>query len=295
MKKFNSLKYKLLFFVVMSLPLYLNLFGQDTRGNPVEIYFTDNGNQIHGWLYKSQAASPSSTIILLHGSIGRDGDVFNFGESLSKEGFNVITFNYPGAWQSEGSRTDESALSSVQSAINFAKSESFIQSYESDTADIVLVGYSYGGAMALLASVKDKTIKKVVTVAGGDLSVTASKIEANPEFRESFQQMIDRIRLNPDVMRGDSGEAYVESLLKNRDKYSLKRYSEKLVEKSLLLIVGWLDYTAKIEDNMLPLYRELLNRGANDVKIIAFETDHQITGEQKNITEIIISWLKKDE
>ena len=41
--------------------------------------------------YKGEGNGPFPTLILLHGSVGRDGDIFNLGQSLSNEGYNVLT------------------------------------------------------------------------------------------------------------------------------------------------------------------------------------------------------------
>jgi len=295
MDKLSSIKYKVLFLALLVIHSYSDLIGQNTASNPIEIHFTDNGNQTHGWFYKAIGNGPFSTVILLHGSIGRDGDIFNLGENLSKEGFNVMTFNYPGTWKSEGNKTDESALVSVQSAINFAKSEYSVQSFEVDTSDIVLLGYSYGGGMALLGSVFDSTIKKVITVALGDLSLTAEQLERNTSARNSFEQKVDGVLSNPSVARGTSGKEYVELLLKNRDKYNLKKYSEELAQKKLLFLVGWLDNFKKIENDVIPLYRELQSKGATNIDIVSFKTDHRFLNVQTELTDTIINWLRKKE
>ncbi len=288
------IKYKVLLLGLLILHSQTGLFGQGKERNPIEIQFTDNGNQMHGWFYKAFGNGPFSTVILLHGSVGRDGDIFDLGENLSIEGFNVMTFNYPGAWKSEGVRTDESALKSVQSAINFAKLASSIHSFRVDTSDIILIGYSYGGGMALLGSVISPSIEKVITIAGGDLSVTADQLENNPDARNYFEGMVDGILSNPFMARGTSGKEYVELLLKDRDKYNLKGYSEQLAKKKLLLLVGWLDHTKRIENDMLPLYRELQSKGAKNVRIKAFETDHSFSNVETELCETIINWLREN-
>jgi pimeloyl-ACP methyl ester carboxylesterase len=293
MKKLRIIKFKVLLIAFLISLCASELFGQNTTINPTKINFSHNGNQLHGWFYKAQGNGPFSTVILLHGSVGQDGDIFNLGKILSKEGFNVMTYNYPGSWRSEGNRTDDSALGSVQSAINFVKSDYSIQSFETDTSDIILIGYSYGAGMALLASTFDSSVKKVITIALGDLSLTAEQLEKNPNARNSFEQMVDGILSNPIVGRGNTGKKYVEELIKNKDKYDIKRYAEELAKKKLLFLVGWLDNDKRIENDVLPLYRELQSKGAKNVEISAFETNHRFLNVQKEFTETIINWLKE--
>lgn len=295
MKKLKIKKCKVLLITFLISLGTSELFGQNTTINPTEINFSHNGNQLHGWFYKAQGNGPFSTVILLHGSVGQDGDIFNLGESLSKEGFNLMTYNYPGSWKSEGNVTHESSLGSVQSAINFVKSEYSRRSFETDTSDIILLGWSYGGGMALLASTYDSTIKKVITIALGDLSLTAEHLNTDQEARSSFEQMVDGIQSNPSVARGTTGQKYVEEMINNRDKYDIKRYSEELAKKKLLFLVGWLDNYKRMEIDVLPLYRELQSKGAKNVKIYAYETNHYFVNVQKEFTETIIDWLRKNE
>lgn len=294
MKKLRIIKNKVLLIALLISLGALGLFGQNTTINPTEINFSHNGNQLHGWFYKAQGNGSFSTIILLHGSVGQDGDIFNLGVSLSKEGFNVMTYNYPGLWKSKGNITHESSLSSVQSAIIYVKSEYSMQVFMTDTSDIILLGYSYGGGMALLGSTFDSSINKVITIALGDLSLTAEKLDKNPNVRNSFEQMIDRILTNPSVGRGTTGKEYVEEILNNRAKFDIKRYSDELAKKKLLFLVGWLDNYKRMENDVLPLYRLLKSKGAGNVKIEAFETDHNFSNVQKEFTETIIKWLKEE-
>lgn len=293
MKKLRIIKFKVLLIAFLIWLVTPESFAQNKTINPTEINFSHNGNLLHGYFYKAQGNSPFATVILLHGSVGQDGDIFNLGESLSKEGFNVMTYNYPGFWKSEGKITHESTLSSVQSAINFVKSEYSMQSFETDTSDIILLGYSYGAGMALLASTLDFSIKKVITIALGDLSLTAEQLDKNPNARTSFEQMVNRIQSNPTVGRGTTGKEYVEEMLNDRDKYDIKRYSEELAKKNLLFLVGWQDNRKRMENDVLPLYRELQSKGAKNVEIAAFKTNHEFLNVQKEFTETIINWLKE--
>jgi alpha/beta superfamily hydrolase len=293
MKKSKANFCKVLFLGIMLLHVSSISNSQNDSENQTRISFFHEGDQISGWFYKAQGTGPFSLIILLQGAVGKDGDILNLGRNLSNKGFNVMTFNYPGLWKSEGVRTDEGALRSVKSAINYAKSDSSLSRFNIDTSDIILIGYSYGGGMALLSSAFDESIKKVITIAAGDLFILANKIEENPAIREYYERTVNKILSDPIVARGTSGEEYVETLLENRDKYNLKQYSEILAKKNLLLIGGWLDNAKKIEDELLPIYRELLSKGADNIKIQAFETDHSFVNQEEKLAETILIWLEE--
>ena len=292
--KITTIK-KLLFLVVFVLQSFTLIFGQNKPDDPVSISFNDNGDLLQGWFYKATGDGPFSTAILLQGSVGQDGDFFHLGENLAKNGFNAMTYSYPGAWRSEGLRTDKDALNSVQTAINFLMSKSTIESFEIDTTNIILIGYSYGGGMALLGSALNGRVKKVISIAGGDLSIRAKELEESPEFRQNFEEMIDNFLSNPIMVRGSSGKEYVESMITNKHKFDVKKYAPELAKKDVLLIVGSSDNLVNTETHVMPLYRDLLSHRDGNVSITTFETDHQFTNVQKELNEVIIKWLKKDE
>jgi len=295
MKKTNLLFWAIVF--CLSFILYANKKSnaQETSNPPVKISFTHDNHLLQGWFYEAEGQGPFPTLILLHGSLGRDGDIFDLGRSLSEEGYNVLTYSYPGSWRSEGSKTDLAALESVASAIAFTRLESSVQRFAIDTTDIILAGHSYGGGMALLAAALDPGIHKVIGIASADLYETANELEENRGFQKNFQQMVDRILMNPSMARGTSGKEYVDKMLSDRERYNTVKYAKALAEKDLLLLTGWLDHTKPIEKYALPLYRALQAQGAQNVTILAFNTNHEFYSAQNEMTKAIIDWLKKNE
>ena len=286
---------KVLFPILLVVHGSQQILGQNTQDIPAPIVFDDHGDQIQGWLYKAMGYGPFSTVVLLQGSVGQDGDLFRLGENLAKAGFNAMTYNYPGSWRSEGIRTDKSALSSVQSAINFVMSPSISQLYDIDTTDIILIGYSYGGGMALLGAAHDLRIKKVISIAGGDLSIRAKELQESPELRRNFEQNVEYILSVPEMARGSSGKEYVETMIKNRDEYDIKKYAAELAKKKVFLIAGSLDHMVNKESHILPLYRELHSKGACNISIATFETDHSFANSQNELSDAIVEWLNKVE
>lgn len=133
------------------------------------------------------------------------------------------------------------SLNNVESAIDFIKSDYSIKSFGIDTSKISIIGYSYGGGMALLGSLFDRSVQKVISIAGGDLSVVARMIEESSDYRKFHQQFLDQCMADSTISRGLGGKASHELVLKNRDVYDIKKYADKLAEKDILLPGGWLD------------------------------------------------------
>jgi len=277
--------------------------------NSTPITFISHGVKIKGWFFPATGLGSFPTVILLHGFPGGKGGEYRLGQEMSERGINAFTFNYSGTWESEGVCTDETSLQDVKNAISFLKSDEIVQRFKIDTTKISIVGESYGGGLALLGSLSDPDIRKVVSWAGGDLSVLARMIEQNEEFRKLHEAYLDECMSDSTVIRGIGGRGTHEWLLKDDysllgrgthewllkhgDDYSLVRHAKELAVKDILLIGGWQDQMATIEDHILPLYRALQRNGAESVRIKVFDTDHEFENVREEITNLIVSWIKK--
>ncbi|HPF51332.1 MAG TPA: alpha/beta fold hydrolase [Draconibacterium sp.] len=295
MKKTNLLFFVIVFSLGYILFVNKNTNAQETSDPPLKISFMHDNHRLQGWFYKAEGNGPFPTLILLHGAMGRDGDIFNLGQSLSREGYNVLTYSYPGSWRSEGLKTDRAALESVASAIGFIRSKTTIQEFDIDTTDIILAGHSYGGGMALLGAALDPGIHKVIGIASADLYETANELEQSQERQQNFQQMVDRMLMNPSMARGTTGKEYVDKMISDKERYNTVKYAGVLAEKHILLLTGWLDRMKPIERYALPLYRALQAQGSQNVTIMAFNTNHEFYSAQNEMTKTIIEWLNKME
>lgn len=273
-----------------------NLLSEDEGGAiEVPVTFRSDGSLIQGLFFTAKATEPSPTAILLQGFPGGEGDVFGLGHALSSAGINVFTFNWQGTWKSEGIILPEYSLRDVINALSFLKTAEMIQKFKIDTIQISIIGYSYGGGFAVLGSLHDPNVKKVATIAGGDLSVIANMIEQSEDFRKAHQAMMDECMSDPVVARGLGGKATHEIMIEHRDEYNLIKHAKELSEKDILMIGGWKDQAIRIEDHILPLYRALQENNARKVKIRIFDCTHSFTEVRDELGDTIIAWLKTEE
>jgi dienelactone hydrolase len=273
--------------------LTMSVFEQNSTRASVPITFTSDGFKVKGLFFPAKGSGLFPTVILLYGFPGGKGDLFGLGERMSALGINAFAFNYRGTWESEGLWTPETSLGDVKSAISFLKSYKMIRSFSIDTSDISIVGYSYGGGLALLGSLGDPNVRRVVSIAGGDLNVVARLIKESEEFRKSHQAFLDECMADSTVARGLGGKASHKWLLRHKDDYDLIRHSKELASKAILLIGGWQDQAIPIEDHILPLYRALQKHGAKNLKIVVFDSDHSFENVRDELAELIITWIKK--
>ncbi len=282
-----------IFALTIFITISSSVFAQTITMEPVSVSFISCGSKVQGFFFSALGHGPFPTVILLQGFPGGQGDVLGLGERLSKKEINVFTFNYRGTWESEGLLTPATSLQDAVTAIPFIKTAQMVEKFSIDTSKISIIGYSYGGCFAMLASLSDAQINEVATISGGDLCVIANMIEKDAEFRNSHRAMLDECMSDPSMARGLGGKATHTYLLKHRDDYSLIKHAKELAEKDILLIGGWQDEAIAVEDHILPLYRALQTNNAQHLGIHIFDCGHTFNNVRDELADCIIKWIKE--
>jgi dienelactone hydrolase len=259
---------------------------------PSPVTFESKGANIHAIFYQASGVEPLPTVILCHGFPGNNTDVLGLGERLMKEGFNALAFNYRGTWGSEGPLTIANSLEDVVSAIRYVKSSLAVREFDVDPSSITVIGYSYGGGMALLGSLNDPAVGRVVYIAGGNLSEVGRMMHQSDDFRRTVLKMVDQ-GISDSGFRGSKAEELFAEVFADMDKYDLVKHAEALSIKDILIIGGWRDQENTIEHHILPLFRALERHGAKEVQIEIFDTDHSFTNVRSQLADRIVSWLKR--
>lgn len=259
---------------------------------PVPVVFGSKGEKIHGLFYKAFGVGPFPTVILCQGFPGGDKDLFGLGQKLMKEGFNALAFNYRGTWGSGSMFTVANSLEDVMAAIRYVKSRVAVREFNVDPSNIALIGYSFGGGIALLGSLGDSAIRRLVCIAGGNFGEVARMMQQSAEFKRALEEDIDQ-GISVSGFKAPKAKELVAEMLAGKDKYDLVRYAETLSQKAILLIGGWRDQANIVEHHLLPLFRALQKHGAKLAQVEIFDTDHSFTDVRDQLAKKIISWLKR--
>lgn len=257
----------------------------------IPVAFESKGANIHAIFYQASGVEPLPTVILCHGFTGNDTDVLGLGERLRKDGYNALAFNYRGTWGSEGLFTIANSLEDVASAIHYMESSSTIREFNVDPSSITVLGWSYGGGMALLGSLNELTIRRVVYIAGGNLSEVGRMMKQSAQFKEAILKMVDKGIADSGFSSLLAEELFAD-VFSDMDKYDLVKHAEAISNKDVLLIGGWRDQENMVEHHILPLYRALQEHGAKRVQIEVFNTDHAFTNTRSQLADRIVSWLR---
>ena len=259
---------------------------------PIPVLFERRGSKIHGLFYKASGVGQLPMVVLCHGFPGNNTDVLGLGERLMKEGFNALAFNYRGTWGSEGLFTIRNSLEDVASALCYVKSSFAARKFDVDPSSIAVTGYSYGGGMALLGSLDDPAVRRLVYVAGGNLSEVGRMMQQSNEFRQAILKAVDQ-SISDSGFRAPQAEELFAEVFADMDKYDLVKHVEEISDKNILIIGGWRDQENTIEHHILPLYRALQRHGTKQVQMEIFDADHSFTNVRSQLADRIVSWLKR--
>ncbi|MEJ2635231.1 MAG: alpha/beta fold hydrolase [Calditrichia bacterium] len=243
--------------------------------------------------YQSMGEKQAPTVVLLPGFTGSRGDLFGLAGRLNASGINALFFNYRGTRDSEGLFTPDNSVTDAVNAIRYLKSEKIARQFHIDTTRIILLGHSWGGSVALLASLHFPSVKKIVSIATTDFKVFADLLEENESFRKWHQDYLDKILSDSTLMRAPGGKESHEWLMAHRGNYDLQKRAGKLADKQILLIGGWLDRKAPVEVHMIPFYRALQRNGAENIRIKIYDTDHSFRNVHDQIFKDAIEWIRK--
>jgi len=103
-----------------------------------------DGTLLSGWFVPAQDGEPKGTIIHYHGNAENMTTHFLFVYWLPKEGFNLVTFDYRGYGESEGTPTRQGTIEDGQAVIAHVR-----EMVEVDEDRLLILGQSLGGAIAL--------------------------------------------------------------------------------------------------------------------------------------------------
>jgi dienelactone hydrolase len=188
--------------------------------------------------------------------------------------------------------TIANSLEDVTSAIPYVESISTIREFNVDPSSITVRGWSYGGGMALLGSLSYAAVRRVVNIAGGNLSEVGRMMQKSDEFKQAILKMIDQGISDSGFSSLPAEELFAE-VFADMNKYDLVKHAKTLSDKDILIIGGWRDQENTIEHHILLLVRALQSNGADKMQIEIFDVDHSFTNVRSQLADRVVSWLKR--
>jgi dipeptidyl aminopeptidase/acylaminoacyl peptidase len=284
------------FLILLMMFASCSTFIMSQTATPVDITIDRSGVLLKGKFHVAEGTGFLPTVLLLQGFPGNETDVLGVGKILSESGINTMTFNYSGTFKSQGRTSLENSLLDIKAAFDFLHNSENIKNFKIDTTSIILGGYSYGGGMALTYSIKHLEIKTVFSIAGVDWGEYYLEYIRNPEFKKTtdgnmakMASMAEQVRFEKGAMPDEITQGGIVHL---DSAYFLQKSSQTLALKDILIICGWDDPMATIDQYILPLYRALKKEKAQNVQITAFQDGHYFSKSRAELAMVIIKWIK---
>lgn len=256
-------------------------------GFPPALYsqaIESDGSTMNGIVYVPAGRGPHPTAILLHGFPGDERNL-DLAQALRRSGWAVLFFHYRGAWGSEGSYSLTNLLADVDAAIQHASSKTFRRTARSDGERIALVGHSMGGFAALTVGSDAPRVDCIVSIAGANVARLSAP---DPATADRVAQRLDSLTR---PLAGTSGQAIVEEITANVERFDTTRRAAALAGKPLLLIAGARDEVTARAVHHDPLVAALRDAGAEQWTERILDADHAFSPRRIALARTISRWL----
>jgi predicted esterase len=292
----KKMKKILLFLIVLLMFSTFLSFAQSQTASPIDITIDRMGVLLKGKFHVAKGVGFLPTVLLLQGSPGNETDVLGIGKILSESGINTLTFNYSGTFKSQGRTSLENSLLDIKAAFDFLNNSENIKKFKIDTTSIFLGGYSYGGGMAMTYSIKHPEITTVFSIAGVDWGEYYEEYIRNPEFKKLTDANMVKLASLSEQIRFEKGampdEVTKDGIIRLDSTYFLRKRAPQLARKDILIICGWDDPMATVDQYILPVYRALKKEKAQNVQINAFQDGHSFSKSRAELAMVILKWIK---
>lgn len=199
---------------------------------------------------------------------------------LAKQGIATFWFNYRGIWGNKGTYSLSSAVGDFKAAIAFLDKGETRKQFGLGDAPLLAMGYSFGGAVALMGGATHDRITGLVAMAPCDHSYFANAM-VQPQAPAGYKKVIED---SAEAVFGPKGPvpggmaAFADDLIAGGRNWAFVPLAPALQNKALLFLVPLDDTICPVEDHFLPLYRALRQAKHPRLTIHAFNSGHGFDG-----------------
>lgn len=244
-----------------------------------------SASRMSGVLFRAAGNGSRPTVILLHGFPGHGG-LRDLAEAIRRAGWNVLTFQYRGAWGSEGVFSLTHALEDAAAAVTFVRSGAG-EALHRPSLDVVLVGHSMGGWIALMTAARDTTVRAVAALAAWNVGRTGQALSDPKAFANDVQDN-QRVML---PLRGTSAEAVTAEVHAHAVDWDLVPQAGALRGKSVLLLAGRKDLATPPAEHHVPLESALRSQPNTQLTTEMLDADHAFTERRITLARTVVKWL----
>jgi pimeloyl-ACP methyl ester carboxylesterase len=259
------------------------------KANPAKFetfQLPSHGALLNAIVYVAAGAGPHPTVVLLHGFPGNERNL-DLAQSLRRAGWNVLYFNYRGAWGSPGDFSFTHCLEDAQTAIAYLRDPANAKRLRTDPANLVLVGHSMGGFVARYVGAHDPAIKAIVLISAADMVGRAATLKPGTE---SYAIPIIAKGLAAEGMAplaGTTPEILAKEVLANRADWTPVPLAPMLASRPLLVLTS--------DDGLAPsndaVTAAIKQAGGKQVQTLHLATDHSYSDQRIALQQSVLTFL----
>jgi pimeloyl-ACP methyl ester carboxylesterase len=247
------------------------------------------GSRLYGFVYMAEGKGPHPTALVLHGFPGNEKSL-DLAQALRRGGVNAAFFTYRGAWGSEGNFSYHNCIEDTMAAIDFLKKPENAQNFRIDTGNLIVIGHSMGGFIAMNMAKLRQDIRAYAYLSGWNAGYVGKRISSSD--REAQDQFKQRITVSSAPLKGTNADLLVEEIFSMKDSHNLIDYIPDLKGKKFFLSAGKQDMICPPEYDHQPLYNALKKAYPNDVSELVLDTDHSYTSARIAMIRGVFQWLQ---
>jgi pimeloyl-ACP methyl ester carboxylesterase len=241
------------------------------------LHIPSGGVNINGVAYLAAGPGPHPTLVICHGWPGNEKNL-DLAQAVRRAGWNVITFNYRGAWGSAGSFRFAQNPLDAKAVLAFIRQPANAAKLGIDSGRIAIMGHSMGGWVTTLVASEDNGLIGAGLISAANMGAL-SKLDRDTLVKEASDNM--------EALADTSPERMADELISGRPDFDFMQAAAGLTRTPLLVLSS--------EDGLAPQTDELIAavRGQGGSQITAYHaaTDHSWSDRRVDLAVQVIRWL----
>jgi pimeloyl-ACP methyl ester carboxylesterase len=246
-----------------------------------------HGAKLNALAYVAAGAGPHPVVILLHGFPGNEKNL-DLAQTLRRAGWDVLYFDYRGSWGSPGNFSFTHSIEDTHSAIAYVRDPANAKKLRADPSDIVLIGHSMGGFMALQAGADDPAVKAIMAISAADFD--AGRLKSLSDKQDAAIQRLAAGLAAEGMapLAGCTPESLAREVVDNAKGWDFLSLVSKLASRHMLVVTSD-DGLAPVND---ALVESLRRAGNTHVTAVHFATDHSYSDHRIALEKAVLEALE---
>jgi pimeloyl-ACP methyl ester carboxylesterase len=261
------------------------------RANPASMQvfqIPSHGALLNALVYVAEGAGPHPAVVLLHGFPGNERNL-DLAQEMRRAGWDVLYFNYRGAWGSPGDFSFSHGTEDTAAAVAYLRQPATAKLLRLDPSRIVLIGHSMGGFMAVQGGAADPTIIGVGLISAADLGgriPQALPKEQEPAVIKGISEALANEGMAP--LAGCTPEGLAREVVANGPQWSFVAKADALKSRPALIVTADDGLTV----GSVALSAALTKMGNSRVTTLHLPTDHSYSDQRGALAAAVLKWLK---